>query len=958
VPDVPCAPRSFVGRAAERAVLGGVLAAAAGGEGGVVLVEGEAGIGKTCLLDAVLAGAPTFAATYRAGADEMGGLRPFGLVIDAFDLQPGDRGGGGPRPLRRELAGLLGGIRAGSDAHALQFRLEELLLELIDTEIDGDPGLLVAEDVHWADPGSLLTLQRLARSLPGRSCAVVVTARPVPRPGELDQLLASLAPRLRRIELGPLTPDDARDLVGQLVHARPGPGLLTQAGRAGGNPLYLTELVSALGAEGAITFTPDGYADAAPGTRAPSLSVTILRRLLALPRSTVELLSLASILGDGFAVADLAAVAGRPVVELWAPLRLGLGAGVLVDAGDRLAWRHQLVRDAVYHDVPPALRRALHRDAARALGAAGAPAARVAEHVLLGGDAGDGQALEWLRRAIAEAADRAPAVAARLARQACQLGGVGSRLRAEMAVDEALALVDAGHNAKGERACRAVLAAGVPPAREGAVRMSLVRAVLSRGDLAGAMQEAATATASPSLAAPERARLMARVAQLRMWSGDLDGALVTADEAEAEARAAQDVPALVLVASTRTHAAAMRGDLLTADTVAAAAVELADADGTREAVETVPHLAHAMVLADLDRFGEAAALVRRGRAFGEAVGDSSSLMFAHLVGGQGPFLCGDLADCLAELEAAVRLADETGTVGSRLAGLCLQAMVHLWVDGPTAAEPFLAAASALPAEYEYHAVYVPWVGAASQEGRGDATAALRTLGAAWRACQDAGLVLEHRVLGPPLARLAARAGDGDLAREVAHELAVLAERVPGASGLRGAAGWAAGHAEGDPERLAAALGDYARTPRRPERAAVAGDLAEVLARAGRPDDARAAASEALGLWAEMGAPWSGVWLRARLRAAGLRLGPRTVRRGAVTGWEALTATELRVAALVAARLSNPEIAERLVISRRTVESHVSHVLAKLGLSRRAQILPLLAARPPGLEQGAQDPEQP
>jgi DNA-binding CsgD family transcriptional regulator len=112
------------------------------------------------------------------------------------------------------------------------------------------------------------------------------------------------------------------------------------------------------------------------------------------------------------------------------------------------------------------------------------------------------------------------------------------------------------------------------------------------------------------------------------------------------------------------------------------------------------------------------------------------------------------------------------------------------------------------------------------------------------------------------------------------------------------------------------------------------DAAWAQGRAGRLTDARRLFEEALGLYERLEAAWDLARATARLRALGVRPGRRGPRQRPKSGWASLTATELKVARLVAEGLSNPEIAERMFISRGTVHTHVSHILAKLGLRSR------------------------
>jgi predicted ATPase len=128
----------------------------------------------------------------------------------------------------------------------------------------------------------------------------------------------------------------------------------------------------------------DGVAEITEVEFPASLRLAVLRRLGFLSEETLDVLRTASVLGSAFSAADLATVLGRPSGDLVPVLTDALQAGVVTGAGPRFAFRHDVVHEAIYQDLPAALRRALHVDAGKALAAAGAPARRVATHLALG----------------------------------------------------------------------------------------------------------------------------------------------------------------------------------------------------------------------------------------------------------------------------------------------------------------------------------------------------------------------------------------------------------------------------------------------------------------------------------------------------------------------------------------------------------------------------------------------
>ncbi len=177
------------------------------------------------------------------------------------------------------------------------------------------------------------------------------------------------------------------ELVGTLAGGRPDTGLLRLAAGAAGNPLYLTEMLAALARSGAITVTPTGAAQLADGAVPDSLPGAIADRLGFVSAPTREVLRAAALLGVQFEITDLTAVLGQTVAALVPALDEARALGVLTDSGVGLAFRHPLIREALYAEMPASVRAAWHRDAGHALASAGAAPDRVARQLLraLGG---------------------------------------------------------------------------------------------------------------------------------------------------------------------------------------------------------------------------------------------------------------------------------------------------------------------------------------------------------------------------------------------------------------------------------------------------------------------------------------------------------------------------------------------------------------------------------------------
>jgi len=285
-----------------------------------------------------------------------------------------------------------------------------------------------------------------------------VTARPSPLPAEVVRLLDDLAAAgARTVQLQPLQADEVAVLADLVLGAPPGPALTAMLAKAGGNPLWAVAMLRSLADEGVLRRVGDSI-EATTSELPASLSDLVVRRLRHLPRATLELLQITAVLGDAVSLRDVAAVAGRPPAEVVGQLSDAFEAQLLDEAGGRVVFRHQLVHDAIYQHVPPPARRLLHREAAIALMAAGADRLDVADHLLLGAERGDEQAVAWLRDAAREASAQAPSVTVELIRRAEALLPDGHRDADLVSAELVQALLRAGKVAEASARAEAVLA--------------------------------------------------------------------------------------------------------------------------------------------------------------------------------------------------------------------------------------------------------------------------------------------------------------------------------------------------------------------------------------------------------------------------------------------------------------------------------------------------------------------
>jgi DNA-binding CsgD family transcriptional regulator/tetratricopeptide (TPR) repeat protein len=701
--------------------------------------------------------------------------------------------------------------------------------------------------------------------------------------------------------------------------------------------------------DGAIQLSPDGTAELTTVDIPPALPLLILHRLSYLAPSTLELLRVASVLGSTFAVTDLSLVVGRPTAGLLAALEEAMAAGILEQRGELLGFRHDLIREALYRDLPAAMRRGLHLDAGRALAAAGAPPEQVAEQLVRGASAGDTQAVDWLRRAARRAAPRAPAVAADLLERALELADPADPARDGLLAERAVSLMWSGRLADAEAACRQLLGRGHAPDADAMVRLCLVQTLLGRGRLEEALRQADAAIASQQLSASDRVRFQAFKASALASSGQLDAAADAAAQVRPVAEELGDELAGCICLATLALVTSLQGDFVQALAVAAEAVRVADQSDGLQAHRYPVNLFLGGFLLDNDRLAEGQAALQRGRRLSEELGVKRDLPFYYWALAQGCLLAGDWDDALAECQTCLELAEE---YGMRLHGTVYSHSIRAIIavhrdDLPDAEQAVVAGERELATTGpQLGSDYLLVANALVQEARGQPEASLATLGRAWDLCTGQGLASTLPLLGPDLVRLAHAAGDRLWAERATTAIEDLAARNPGLATLRGVALRCRGLLEDDPAVLVRAVDAYRAGPRPLELALTCEDAAWALGAAGRVGEARPLFDDALSRYERLGAAWDMARAAAKLRSLGIRPGRRGSRRRPRSGWESLTATERKVVRLVAEGLSNPEIAERMFISRGTVHTHVSHVLAKLGLRSRVGLAAEASRRGP------------
>ncbi|MEA2566388.1 MAG: hypothetical protein QOD49_1565, partial [Actinomycetota bacterium] len=337
-----------------------------------------------------------------------------------------------------------------------------------------------------------------------------------------------------------------------------------------------------------------------------------------------------------------------------------------------------------------------------------------------------------------------------------------------------------------------------------------------------------------------------------------------------------------------------------------------------------------------------------GREARERRGARWNLAPYHFVSCIGRFWSGEWDEAIAQFDSAMDFAEEVVVGQGEVVGHAVRSMIALHRGDVATADREATAAEedSQTSGPQWRANWMLWARALVTEAQGQEDAALRMLIKAWEQCSGAGVVAEYPVLGPDLVRMAIAGGERLLAEQVTGAVESLAATAEVAS-VKGAALRCRGLLDSDPAALLEAVAAYRLSPRRRELALACEDAAVALIAAGRCTDARPLAEEALGAYRSLDARRDEHRALRRLRGPGQTgavkveiVEYRTDRSkpgSGSGGWESLTKAEVKMADMVAKGLSNPEIARRLFISRRTVQTHVSHALEKLGLSSRVEL---------------------
>ncbi|MGW4772884.1 hypothetical protein ACWEO2_33220 [Nocardia sp. NPDC004278] len=370
------------------------------------------------------------------------------------------------------------------------------------------PTVVILDDAQWADSSSLFTLRRLGEAAQRIPLVIVVAVRPLPRESEMSALLAQYASwGAEHLQLGPMSEPEVAALVEIALGSPAGPHLSALVSGAGGNPLYVIELLAGLMRGELIELgeiTPEsgdftvGGSSTLPLPR--SLTDAIARRLDFLPLPARQILPMAAALGPGVEAIELATVLDAALIDVWTVISAAFEAGLLVRAGDELVFRHELIRQVLAEQLPTSTRATLQRRAARILMSMEAPVERIAAYLRASDAPLDTNWLEWLIDVADTLMARAPQLAVILLTRAKATVGLDAERGSALQVRHVRALLCNGEAAQAEAAAQRALAedaavAGRPDQTHDSLLWLLAHACFVQGRVSDALAVAESATA-------------------------------------------------------------------------------------------------------------------------------------------------------------------------------------------------------------------------------------------------------------------------------------------------------------------------------------------------------------------------------------------------------------------------------------------------------------------------------
>jgi DNA-binding CsgD family transcriptional regulator len=911
------------GRAGELKVIGALVRALVQGRGGVLVIEGPPGIGKSRLLTEVM-----------ALADE-GGVRT--LFGEAFEYQQ-------TVPFFALFMATLGADPPVGDADVLRrlggsadlrYWVVHDLADAIRAAAAETPLAIVLEDIHWADNGTLLALRSLAGARLDVAVLWVLTAR-TGAGGPAVQETLSVLQRANAavVRVAAMSASAVADMVCDAVRANADESLLNLAAKAHGNPFLVRELVEGLDEEGRLNVS-GGRAEASGRALPRRLGAGMQQRLDHLSTGAGEVVRVAAVLPDRFSAGLLAAMLEREPSSLMSAVDEAVRADLLVEDDEQLRFRHDLLREATRQSLSQSLRRAMERQSASVMLSMGAAPAEVATQLARSAEPGDREAISALRQAAQSVGHSDASAAADLSKRALELLAADDAEHGLLVAETVGLLNRASRYPEAEELAVAALSEAASPQEEAEIRLRLP--TINKHTTQRRVEENRRALQLGEISEVTRARHLAHLAYNLAYHNQGEQERTVADEAAAAAASTGDLEATIM--ANLTLALLDDGEGYAGRSVRrleelCALARTSDATAAHD----LAAIHYANLLAVVGRLDDAAAQVADGTQQARRERNAMALAIWATIDGMVHLAAGRLSAARAATES-LPPPQPTGVTEPDMIRIVILAEVAARTDDRNLLQQMVNhARNAYPTGSSVVRRGAAHVLALAAWQRDDVHDAMRWLG-------DITLfgspiwpqVLDQVILA---ARVASAAGDAGLRIRVLQATELLERERPAIPLLTGVAMYARGILERDAHALVGAA-DVLHSSSRPLLyAAAAEDAGNELAHADHPDEAVDQLNAAFDTYMHHEA-------LADARRVGRALRRLGVQRRIVShprakmGWASLTDSELTVVDLIAAGATNQSVATQLHLSLHTVKTHLHNAFAKLGINSRTQLAQLM-----------------
>ena len=896
--------------------------------GGVVVVEGPPGIGKTRLLREFIGRADTGVRSLFGQAFEYQQTVPFAPLFMAT-LRADPPIGQASTPRRVQSADLrylvVNDLQSAIAAAALKTPIQ-----------------IVLDDIHWADHATLLAVRSLTTGLAGAPVLWVLATRAGaggPAVGPTVNMLEHDGGRVLR--LGAVEPPAVADIVADVLRAEADASLLSLADKAHGNPFLVMELIQGLQEEARITVARERAS--VIGQELPRrLTATMQERLDRLSADARRVVQVASVLPDSFSAGLLAEMLERRPIGLISAVEEAVRADLLTEDEDGLRFRHDLLRQATRQSMPQSLRRAMERDVVTVLLQGGAAPAEVATQLGRSAEVGDKAAIRALRQAAQSLAASDPSTAADISKRALQLLPWQHRARGPLVAETVVLLNQAMRYGEAQQLAAATLSGDLSPQEEADVRLGL--SMLSPRPAGQRAEENRRALELDSIGDLTRTRHLGWLAYNLAMDGQVSDVRAAIEDAT-------DVAALTDDTLTKVLAEVSLALVNCADGYTARTEESLErlAVLTRSAEPgAVQHFAsinRAILLVTLGQLDDATASVSESLRLARAQRNQMAIQLLTQIQALFQLAGGGLDLARATVESLPPQERMAWTrIGGRIGLMTLARVAVHTNDRSLLRDVVVHARDAYAAGGPAHRREAMAALAHAAWQRGDVVEAQRWLTDNFTLVQTPlwAVDLDHIVLA---ARVAAAAGDAGLRAQVLHAAKLLTREEPGVPLFNAVAQHARAIIERDSDALLAAAKSLSELSRPLLCAAAAEDAGTELARANRTPEGLDELNIAFETYLRCGATADAQRVGQVLRTHGVsrrvvgKARPRT-------GIDSLTESELKVVHLVAAGSTNREVAERLYLSPHTVNSHLRSAFAKLEIKSRRELSRFINADEP------------